>query len=711
MAMRSVVPVLLAMLGCGGPRPQPAPPPRVDPSVAEVIGLEADRTAGVDRLGALAGAGATAVRVHAIQALGRLGDEAAAARLMGLVGDPDAEVRRAAIWALGVAGAGAAAHEAALVERYGQVTSAGDRAALAWTLGRLGTATSLPPLIAAVQDADAEVRVAGGHALGMLGRRSIPLDEGARRALASATGHVDARVRQAAAFALSREFLPPADADVVAALARLARDGDPEVRAAAVIGLGKREGAAPSLLVDALADKDWRVRLEAVRGLALPRFGAEQRQALAAHLAREWALSITEGMRTPRMHVVLDGLRGLMASGTEKVVAEMAAGMESSAAERLAAQPSPAEALGAGTVHCLAVAIRVRAGAEIDELLKCGGPAEGGFPAHARRALAAEVAAAAGAGLDPAGYRRKSIDTHVQVLTMDSDPRVRAAAIGALVALGKDAADQDPLERRLRAAIGDRSIEVSGTAADAIAELAAAATDDAVKQRLAPLVALVVERAAAGVDGDIEVRLTYLGALAKAKAGREVCVRAHGDPVGPVRRGARDCLKAIDGADPGPGTPRAAAPPPPYVPDGNVSPVLWRLMTTKGTIDIELDPARAPWHVAALVGLTRSGVYDGRLWHRVAAGFVVQGGSPQDSAWGGPDFIIPGEPTPGEYRHGTVGIADSGMDTGGSQFFIMHARAPHLDGRYTIVGKVVSGQLIADSLLVGDQILRADVVE
>src|SRR5688500_592520 len=119
MGMRSVWLALFAMLGCGSPRPAPVPPPRVDPAVAEVIGLEADRSAGADRLGQLAGSGATAVRVHAIHALGRLGDDAASARLVGLIADPDVEVRRAAIWSLGVAGA--AAHEAVLVERYGVV--------------------------------------------------------------------------------------------------------------------------------------------------------------------------------------------------------------------------------------------------------------------------------------------------------------------------------------------------------------------------------------------------------------------------------------------------------------------------------------------------------------------------------------------------------------------------------------------------------------
>jgi cyclophilin family peptidyl-prolyl cis-trans isomerase len=62
------------------------------------------------------------------------------------------------------------------------------------------------------------------------------------------------------------------------------------------------------------------------------------------------------------------------------------------------------------------------------------------------------------------------------------------------------------------------------------------------------------------------------------------------------------------------------------------------------------------------------------------------------------------------YERGTVGIADAGKDTGGSQFFVMHSRAPHLEGRYTAVGRVVSGMESVDALVVGDRILHAEVV-
>ena len=92
--------------------------------------------------------------------------------------------------------------------------------------------------------------------------------------------------------------------------------------------------------------------------------------------------------------------------------------------------------------------------------------------------------------------------------------------------------------------------------------------------------------------------------------------------------------------------------------------------------------------------------------------FVVQGGDPTQSGWGGPGFLIPAEPSDGTasgYVAGGVGIADAGRDSGGSQWFVMHARAPHLDGRYTWIGRVTEGQRSADALQIGDRVVRAAV--
>jgi peptidyl-prolyl cis-trans isomerase B (cyclophilin B) len=137
----------------------------------------------------------------------------------------------------------------------------------------------------------------------------------------------------------------------------------------------------------------------------------------------------------------------------------------------------------------------------------------------------------------------------------------------------------------------------------------------------------------------------------------------------------------------------------------------WRITTTRGEIVIKLRPEVAPWAVATIVALTRKHFYDGLAFHRVVGDFVVQGGDPTESGAGGPGFVLPAEPGalddgPG-YRAGGVGIADAGRDSGGSQWFVMHSRAPHLDGRYTWFGTIEAGQDCVDALLIGDRVTRA----
>jgi peptidyl-prolyl cis-trans isomerase B (cyclophilin B) len=141
--------------------------------------------------------------------------------------------------------------------------------------------------------------------------------------------------------------------------------------------------------------------------------------------------------------------------------------------------------------------------------------------------------------------------------------------------------------------------------------------------------------------------------------------------------------------------------------------VTWHVVTTTGELAIELRPDIAPWNVATIVALTQRGFYNGIEFHRVVPDFVVQGGDPTMSGVGGPGFTTPAEPAtsldgPG-FTTGGIGIADAGRDSGGSQWFVMHSRAPHLDGRYTYIGEIVHGQSSADSLLIGDKIVKATV--
>jgi cyclophilin family peptidyl-prolyl cis-trans isomerase/HEAT repeat protein len=131
-----------------------------------------------------------------------------------------------------------------------------------------------------------------------------------------------------------------------------------------------------------------------------------------------------------------------------------------------------------------------------------------------------------------------------------------------------------------------------------------------------------------------------------------------------------------------------------------------RIRTSKGDIEIELWNADAPRTAANLWSLAQRGFYNGLTFHRVVPDFVVQGGDPRGDGEGGPGYMIRCEVNPRPYARGTVGMALSGKDTGGSQFFITHTATPHLDGRYTAFGQVTKGMEVVDQLLEGDKMIE-----
>jgi peptidylprolyl isomerase len=134
------------------------------------------------------------------------------------------------------------------------------------------------------------------------------------------------------------------------------------------------------------------------------------------------------------------------------------------------------------------------------------------------------------------------------------------------------------------------------------------------------------------------------------------------------------------------------------------------LETEKGTVTVVLDAESAPMTVQTIAGFTQEGLYDGTPFHRVVPNFVIQGGDfARRDGFGGPGFSIRSEFTQIPYRRGVLGMASAGKDTEGSQFFIMHSMAPHLDGGYTAFGWVESGMDVVDVLYAEDQILTARI--
>ncbi len=135
--------------------------------------------------------------------------------------------------------------------------------------------------------------------------------------------------------------------------------------------------------------------------------------------------------------------------------------------------------------------------------------------------------------------------------------------------------------------------------------------------------------------------------------------------------------------------------------------------TEKGTIEVALHAEHAPKTVNNFVALARDGFYDGITFHRVISNFMIQGGDPTGTGRGGPGYTFEDEFDGNPHRHGTgsLSMANAGPNTNGSQFFITHAPQPHLDGRHTVFGEVVSGQDVVDSISQGDSMLSVSIEE
>ena len=121
--------------------------------------------------------------------------------------------------------------------------------------------------------------------------------------------------------------------------------------------------------------------------------------------------------------------------------------------------------------------------------------------------------------------------------------------------------------------------------------------------------------------------------------------------------------------------------------------------TNMGTFSFEFYPEEAPQTVASFQKLANKGFYDGLIFHRVIAGFMMQGGDPTGTGTGGPGYSIKAEFNKHKHVAGTVSMARSAdPDSAGSQFFVVLGAAPHLDGQYTAFGQVIDGMDVVDAI-------------
>ena len=328
------------------------------------------------------------------------------------------------------------------------------------------------------------------------------------------------------------------------------------------------------------------------------------------------------------------------------------------------------------------------------------------------------------------GLARTDPDTFITVLSgLDPDPHwsVRAAVASALAALDVERArprlmvllqDED---QRVVPAVLSALVAIGATEAETILIERLAAEDPVVRLTAANGLARLKSRAAvqtlvgaydrAEKDPTYITRAAILSALVELDraAARPLLERAISDRDWSVRVRAATLLRTIDAtADltvmrPAPAVGLPQLNDLPRLIGPTVSPVAY-IDTEKGLIQIELAVLDAPRTVVNFIELARRNFLGATPFHRVVPNFVAQDGDPRGDGEGGPGYTIRDEINQRPYLRGTVGMALDWEDTGGSQFFITHTPQPHLDGRYTVFGHVVSGMDVVDRLQQWDQI-------
>ena len=722
---------LASLLAC--PRPQqPAPPPAPPPVPAapapeplHELELRRDSAALIARL-------TDPDPRPIVLALARVGDTPALTSLLTLLRGDDPALREHAARALGIAAlldADPTDLEPALLAAWPRA-GLDERVAIAEALGRLGTPAALPTLTDAIAvPQPLALRSAATLALGILGRRKQPLDAPTRAALLAQLG--EQSLLEATHYALAHEHEAPADPALLARLRRCVQTcADPTQRLALAATI--RRSPAPPLqtclaraLPDAARDPQ---RLTTL-------LGPDRDAAVTTTLA--WARSLVDDHAlderralalTRQLHAALDCLTAETAAPTapeRRALGELLARISPAATAITAALTGPernephAQALAPWRhsrqhellqIHCL-----LHQRLAHDPTWRLPLACDVSLIGQSQQLIHQLVPLAHGFGGDwPA--RSAQLD---HALT-DTDPTVRIAAVTAIAPLWDDPLTAPSVETWLQRALDDRSAGVVGTALDVIAARFSR-PDHKPPAPDAPLARHLLARLGAAPDAgpappplDPELHSQLLATLAATRlpAALPPCQAAREHPSPPVRKAARACVQQLTGADPGPATTPTVLPRPPVDPRGVLGkPIRWQLATTHGPIDVILDPAAAPWAVATIVALTLARKYDGLIFHRDVRGFVLQGGDPEGTGWGGPGFVLPSEPGPHRFDRGAVGIADAGKDTGGSQFFFMHAPAPHLEGRYTWVGHVVPEHLERlDQLSLGDRIGAARLI-
>ncbi len=626
-----------------------------------------------------------AVRARTALALGSVQDADAAPLVLRLLADPAPTVRADATFALGQSADSTA--EQSILDALRAERDPVVQRLLLNALGKTGgqaTLAALPdvPLNAALDPARA-------IAIARYGLRGVH-DRSATGWLANHLTAPDAELREHAAYYFSR-MRDPAPWHHVSDMVFSASDSlsaDDPAQQYLSIALGRLDPvrATPRLLPLLRRSDDWRVRTNAVRALTRPDASDAVQHALlvalddaSVHVAVTAAGALASMNHLPTER--LDQIEAWIEAHPERwrvwtpLLPGLVAGERGEAALRWVQSVDPQHKEIAVPLHETAFA------------------------------YAAALDALVGAG--PEGR-----DILV-VAASNDDSRI---AYAALEALKEDWEADRTAERapfffdRFAEAVRRRDLATAYAAAPVLA--------DSLFRLLGASAVLRETYAEMTVPADIEPMVAIvraLGAVQDTTAIPFLLDVALEGPHPTIRQAAAATLserfgQGVDFEATGLATPRFPALDWPYLRSLGRHPLL-TLETDRGVIVLELDTEAAPLTVQTITRFAERGDYDGVSFHRVISNFVIQGGDfVRGDGFGGPDTFIPSEFARIPYTRGTLGMASSGKDTEGSQFFVTHSMQPHLDGRYTVFGRVVQGQDVVDLILQGDRVLKATII-
>jgi len=613
-----------------------------------------------------------AVRRQAALAAGRVGDPAAVDFLLPILNDTNPTVQAAAAFALGLLKDARALPALLQLVRAAPVADQGPAeleavTAIAKTGGDEG-ARALVEIIAtgspgAPPPAPPVVSVALLEAW-RLGPRA-PVTE-----LVAFADAPDLGARWRALYALGRLRAARGAARLVAALA----DREPTIRAVAARGVSKAlldsahmdARAALDRLRPLLQDQDPQVRINALR--AVGSFRDSALAAAVAPLVTDQNIGVAVQAETTlgalRGSAALQALRPRLTSSVFTLRRQALIALAQ--ADSTTGVPAAAQLVGDADWRWRSVAAEAfgAAGARAQLETQLADP-DGRVVAQALQALQ-RIVPATDSGLLP---RARALLAH-------ADPAVRSVAAD-LLGRHPDAEDVDLLVQAYRRAENDPFDDARLSAVGALGAIASASP-----------------------TGRLRVATRFIGAVPRPDD--YVVRRLAADTLPDARDAWGPALPIVTGrsaAEYRDVARRWLAPALTGQPNPRVT-----LETDRGTLEIELLSAEAPLTVAAFIGLVERRYFDGTRWHRVVPNFVVQDGDPRGDGWGGPGFMLRDEVNPARYDVGTVGMALSGPDTGGSQYFITHSAQPHLDGIYTVFGRVVAGGAVLNAIAMGDRI-------